>query len=105
MTLNNDLLIWILGGVGGFILLLMRTTIAQMQAQINQLTAHVTIQDKTIESWQLKYQESHEAQVKLLAENGRLRRRLDQFKNVIEKLVPQSSKLLNDTDEYYEEGK
>lgn len=99
MTLNNDLLIWILGGVGGFILLLMRTTISNMQAQIEQL-------QNEVKETRRKYEASHEEQVRLEAENGRLRRRLDRWNEVLASYLPKESwSLLEDTDEYYGDDK
>lgn len=99
MTLNNDLLIWILGGVGGFILLLMRTTISNMQAQIEQLKREVT-------DTRQKYEASHDEQLRLEAENGRLRRRLDRLGEVLASYLPKESwSLLEDTDEYYGDNK
>ena len=92
-----NLLTWVLGGVGGFILLLMRTTIQQMQKQIDQLTAQVANQAKEVSEWQTQYRECHEAQVLAMAENGRLRHKLDILKAALLEVVPQSKRLLEDT--------
>lgn len=99
MTLNNELLIAVLGGVGGFILLLMRTTISNMQAQITQLQAEV-------KETRQKYEASHEEQIRLEAENGRLRRRLDRWGEVLANYLPKENwNLLEDTDDFYGDKK